>query len=572
MSRLIWKFLSFFLAVNLFVTFAHATDEFCGVDTDFNGTVDNPCPEPDKDNDLYPSSNAWTGPYGAGVVDCDDTDFWIHPGFETIVGCSAGQYRTCQADGTYTACANISAFTCHTGSGKTVWYDNAGVTTGGCGTTYATPCSWACLSDDALACYDLSDAGDCHVYQAGSYSGSWDDAGTARQFYQNNRDGTLTNPIIFRGEPGAIPGYANAAKFNGAGTSPTEVQLVRWIDSNYVRMFSIEMDGTSDYSNAGIWIAGGTNPIFVKNYIHHINGESNNNLSGVKCSNTTIGCEVRQSFFKENCEVGSCTDQNSVDVTIMDDTGVVVLNNNILFGQRNGARLRIKHGNDTSTPTISNNFMIAADQYAIGSENKDTTAKNNWIKDCTTYAIRYGGIGGTTGWWKNSVFSLNTLQGCALVDIKTDWDDSTGHASYSGTTVFTADGNIVSDDQATYGGDEENGVTRMCEYNCVSGEFAAASGKAIWSNNVYYSSGTSSLRFGYFGQAGGGADYAGLTAWKAAGFDVGSVQADPGLDADGISATYPTKGWRAGVFTAAGPTPTPTPAPSGGGGFVPWFE
>lgn len=565
-----------FLTLAVFVCpVAYAADDWCGVDTDFNSTVDNACPEPDKDNDKYPSSNAWDGPHGVGVVDCDDNDFWIQPGFETASGCVAGSYRTCLPDGTYTACATKASFTCHTGSGKTIWYGASGVTTAGCGTTYATPCNWFCPYNSALACFDAFDPGDCGVHQAGSYTGTWSDGGTSRQIYINNRDGTLTNPISIRAEPGPQPGYAGSVKFNGAGTSPTEVQLIYTIDSNYLKFKGIEIDGTSDYSNTGIWIAGGTAPEIFLNYIHDIGGESNNNLSGVKCTNDTNGCNIHQNFFKNNCEVGDCTNQNSGHVTVMDDLGIVTINDNIIFGNQVGFGLRIKHADDNVTPSISRNFVKAVQQYAIGSENKDTTVTNNWIQDCNAYAFLYGAVGSTSAWWKDSEFSYNTLQRCAFLNAPVTWDDSTGHQNYSGTTIFTADHNIMSDNAASYPGDEETGVTRICEYNCDNGEFAAASGKAIWSNNVYFSSGTSSLRFGYFGQAGGGADYAGLTAWQTAGFDVGSVQDDPALDSDGISAEYPDHGWRVGVFTMSGeptPTPTPTPAPSSANGIVPWIH
>lgn len=566
MNRFIWKFLGIFLTVNLFATVAHAVDEFCGVDTDFSGTQGNPCGpvgDPDRDADWYVNSADFIGP-NAGL-DCNDADWWDRPGVETRNGCPVNEYRTCQTDGTYTACAPIANFTCHTGSGKTIWLGPSGVTTAGCGTTRASPCNWLCISNPSLACYDALDSGDCPLLMTGNHTGSWSDGGTVRQWYINNRDGTPTNPILARGEPGAIPGYASAAKLNGAGTSPTEVFLIYSFGSDNMQFKLLELDGTSDYSQSGIHFDGGANPLAELNYIHDIGGESNNNLSGVKCRSDTVNCTVRNNLFKNNCEVGSCTDQNSGDVTVMDDTGNIVITGNVAWGSTRGFCFRVKHADDLATVDMSYNFCDGVDQYAIGSENKDTIANNNWISDCSFYALRYAGIGSVSGWWKDSVFSKNTVQRCGMFTASPTWDDSTGHQNYSGTTIFTADHNIMSDDNASYDSDEGDGVTRMCEYNCDNGEFAAANGKAIWTNNVYFSSGTSSLRFGYFGQAGGGADYAGLAAWQAAGFDIGSVQDDPALDSDGLSAEYPDHGWRAGAFADAGPTPTPTPTPDPGG-------
>ena len=532
---------------------AVAADDFCGVDTDRNGSVDNACPEPDKDHDGYPSSSSYAGPYGSDV-DCDDSDFFVYPGIETAGGCSAGNYRTCQANGTFSSCSPVSAFTCHSGSGSTYWVGSSGVTTA-CGSN-GTPCNWFCFSNSALTCYHAPVAGDCIVFKSGSYTGNWSDGGTTRQLYFYNKDGTLSNPIIFRNEPGSRP------VLNGTSTAPNDVNILYSEDSDYVTVRGFEIDGTSDYSSAGIHITGGIAPKVFDNYIHHIGGKSDNNLSCVNARAGNVGVSIHHNLMKDCYEVGDATNQNSGAVTVMDDTGVVsVVDNVVVNSTPVGYGLRIKHASDTCTPTISRNFVKNVSQYAFKSENKDTTVKNNWVKNCDAMALAYGGIGTTSGWFKDSVFSYNTLQLCGLANFSPVWTDSLGHQSYSGATVFTADHNIMEDDNASYDGDAGDGVTRMCEYNCTNGEFAAAVGKAIWSNNVYYSSGTSTLRFGYFGQAGGGADYGSLALWKAAGFDVGSVQADPGLDADGISATYPNHGWRAGVFTDAAPSSTGSTSP-----------
>lgn len=563
---MLWKFFGSFLAViGLFVMSASAADEFCGVDTDFNGTIDNPCgpvDDPDRDGDWYVRSADFTGPTLG--IDCNDDNWWDRPGVETRDGCPVDEFRTCQPDGTYDACSPIANFTCHTGSGKTVWFGPSGVTTAGCGTARATPCNWLCTSNPALGCYDALDAGDCSLLMTGAHSGSWVDGADTRQFFVDDRDGTVLNPIVMRGEPGAIPGYASAAVINGAGTSPTtEAFAIYSVNSDNVQFKLLEFDGTGDYSNTGIHYDGGANPLAELNYIHHMDGESNNNLSGVKCRVDTANCTVRNNIFEANCEVGSCTDQNSGDVTVMDDTGDVVITGNVAFGGTRGFCFRIKHADDLVTVDMSRNFCKGVNQYGIGSENKDNIVENNWITDCTAYALYYGGIGGTGGWWKDSIFSKNTVERCALLRVAATWTNSLGHQNYSGTTVFTADHNIMDDDNASYDGDEGDGVLRFCEYDCEAGEFAAAAGKTIWSNNVYWSSGTSSLRFGYFGQEGGGADYAGFAAWQAAdpysgaplvNFDTGSEQDDPGLDSDGLSAEYPDHGWRAGAFTGdAGP-------------------
>lgn len=543
---------------------AFAADVFCGVDTDQSGTASNPCPEPDKDHDGYPSSSAYTGPYGTDV-DCDDTDYFMHTGVSTTSGCAGGEYKTCQADGTFTACATTSAFTCHTGSGHTYWVDDAETDCTGAG-TYADPENWFCWFDTAMTGYHAVAAGDCIVFQAGTYSGTWSDGGTARQMYFANKDGLLATPITFREEPGTRP------VINGAGTAPTEVYFFKSEDSDYIKVRGFTFDGSSDYSGNAIWFAGGTGVEAWNNYIKNVDGESDFNMAGIKCSAGTSGCNLHHNLIVDTYERGNATDQNSGAITVMDDTGTVyVWYNTVVNATPVGHGIWIKHAEDTCTPKMSYNFISGIEDTAIGSENKDTEANHNWIADCTSYALRYKTIGTDQGWFKDSTFNYNTIQRCAFLLVKADWSElnaGLGHRVYDGTTVFTADHNIIHDDNASYDGDAGDGLTRANEYGCTDGEFAAGAGKMIWTNNVYYNAVDTTLQFGYFGQEGGGADYANLTDWQAAGFDSGSVQADPSLDSDGISVTYAAYGWRAGEFTAAAPSSTGTTTGGTGGVIV----
>lgn len=548
----LWKLLASLFLVLCLSSTAIAADVFCGVDTDQSGTASNACPAPDADGDGYPSSSAYNGPYGAGLVDCDDTDSFLYPGIETTSGCSAGQYRTCGNDGTYSACADISTFTCHTGSGATYWFahDAADCTS----YTYNSPANWLCFSNTGATNYHAPVAGDCFVFKGGSYTGSW--SAGARQIYVSNKDGTAQNRIVMRMAPGVRVGVTPPT-LNGTSSSPTEVEIVKIEDSDYWTIKGFSLDGTSDYSGSGIHIAGGASPIMDGLRIRKIDGESDNNAACIKVRGAASNSSMTHILLEDCYEVGDATNQNSGGITVMDDPGAITIWHVWIANSTPvGHGIWIKHASDTATPSIKYNFIRNVSRSAIGSENKDNTITNNWIKDCVAYAFEYGGIGTTGGWFKDSVFSYNTLESCALLDAKPRWTDSLSHQSFSGTTIFTAAYNIMADDNASYDGDAGDGVTRLCDSGCTSGERAASAGKAIWANNDYYSSGTSTFRFSAFGSAGGGSYYGSLAAWQAAGFDSGSVQADPGLDADGISATYPNHGWRAGIFTDASPPST----------------
>lgn len=580
---------------------AFAADVFCGVDTDFSGTASNPCPEPDKDHDGAPSDGTKSSVIFGAIVDCNDTDFWIRPGFETASGCSAGNYKTCQTSGSYTGCAANSAFTCHSGSGAT-YFVSAGAADCSGNADYTHPRNWLCFSNTALTGYHAPVAGDCIVFKAGSYSGTWDDSGTTRQFYLNNKDGTSSDNIKIRAEPGAIPGYAGAVVINGAGSAPTAVHQFEITDSNYVKIFGFEVDGTSDYSQVGIIFNGssGAGDEAYLNYVHNIDGNEDNNIACIECVGT-INCSVHNNIVKDCYETGGAgaTQQNNMQIRVMDDAGDVGFNYNVVIPTTPvGGGIDCKHAEDTGTFTVRGNFVKNAVQYGIASESKTSTIKNNWITDCDAMAMQYKAIGDANAWFKGSDFSYNTIQRCSLMNMPLPWTDMVGpgpdfvrfHNSCGGadcntttganccypnavgnsatatTLIATIDHNIISDDNASYDGDEGDGMFRICEYNCTLGERAAITNTShiTLTNNVYFSSGTTDLRFGYFGQAGGGADYGTFADWQAAGFDVGSTQADPSLDADGISATYAAYGWSVGLFTdVSSPGSTGTTSGSG---------
>lgn len=573
----------------LYAAPAFAADVFCGVDTDFSSTYpaavsSNPCPEPDKDHDGWPSDSTKVSAIFGSGVDCDDANSWIIPGFETNSGCSAGQYRTCQSSGSYTSCAANSGFSCSSGSGAT-YFISAGAADCSGNADYTHPRNWFCFSDTSLTGYHAPVAGDCLVFKAGSYSGTWSDGGTTRQFYLQNKDGTSANPIIVRAEPGAIPGFTGAVIINGAGTSPTQVLPFNIEDSNYVKVLGFEIDGTGDYSQVGIFFSGssGTGDEAYLNYVHNIDGENDNNVACIECVGT-IGCSVHNNIVKDCYEVGGATQQNNMQIRVMDDVGAVAFNYNVVIPTTAvGGGIDCKHAEDTGTFTARGNFVKNVVQYGIATESKDSTVKNNWITDCDGMGMQYKAIGDANAWFKGSDFSYNTIQKCALMNMPMPFTDMVGsapdfiryHNSCGGsdcntttganccypnavgntasatTLIATIDHNIVEDDNASYDGDEGDGMFRICEYNCTLGERAAMNTSRITlTNNVYFSSGTTDLRFGYFGQAGGGADYGTFEDWQAAGFDVGSVRASSStLDADGISSTYSTYGWSVGLFT-----------------------
>lgn len=540
----------------------------CGVDTDRATGVDVACPSPDADHDSWPTTG-FTGPYGAGT-DCDDSNFFIWSGIETQGSCGAGNYQTCQTSGSYSGCAANSAFTCKTGSGQDFWISTTGVTTAGCGSN-ASPCGAFCFSNPALACYHALNAGDCVIFKSGTYTpGSWSDAGTLRQFYVNGRTGTAANPIIIREEPGTRP------IINGTGTSPTEVFMIYVVNSPYVTVRGLELNGTGGYENSGIHFEGNgvstAGQVAYNMYIHNILGQPDNNLSGIKCRGQTSGCNLHHNLLMDNCGTGgsgdaTCTNQNNVQITIMDDVGAVNITDNFVgsaAGTYYGAGIRIKHQNDTCTPTIARNVVYQGN-YGIGSENQSTTIKNNWVANCNTGAstgmgVIYQPIGTTHAFFSNMQTTYNLFQNCGMLNAQIDSGEATGH-SY-GNPILNFNHNVQTVNLASLAGDGTNGTIRICEY-CNDTDYTNSRSKLLFSSNCEYNAGAGGYLYrdmadnsgiGYGPSGPSGASYASLASWQGAGYDSGSFNENPTLTSAGIatSGNCAANKWTTGIFTAAG--------------------
>ena len=170
----------------------------------------------DKDRDGYCASGEM-GCSRSGI-DCDDNNRQMFVGQSSNSGCSANEYKTCESSGNYSSCAALSTYTCHSGSGATIWFATTGDNSLGSG-TYADPyLDYRIFSDSGEGNYRNPVAGDCYVFRGGTYSaGTWDDNGTTRMAHLSSKNGTSDDPITIRSAPG------ETAVFQAGGTSPTEV-------------------------------------------------------------------------------------------------------------------------------------------------------------------------------------------------------------------------------------------------------------------------------------------------------------------------------------------------------------
>lgn len=548
--------------------------EICGdgVDNDGSGG-DLPCAAPDTDRDGYYSDG--TGPLTG--TDCDNSNRWIYPGITTGNGCSSGQVHTCQSDGTYTPCIALSAFTCHTCSGSTYWFDDAETDCSGAG-SYADPENWLCVSNTGMSGYHSPVAGDCYLMRLGEYATTWSSGTKQFDIYQKN--GTEACPIKSMGAPGETwweAGKGAGVRITGKGSfSPlNEVFPIYVSESSHWETSGIEVSnfGTG-FGNAGIHYAGNgsTNEggRIYNNYVHDIDGEEDNNNSGIKCRSDLTGLEIDHNevvdvFEREETTGDSAAggagwnSQNNSHIRGM-DCDEIYIHDNVIYNTSTqaGYGISLKHGIVGAVgATISGNIVQNTYYDGISVDAvSNSVIENNLIHTSANFGISQRDLGTSQGGFSNMTFRNNTVINAACFESFSSqtYDDF-------GDPTVTFEDNVCIDNRATsYPSDGTDGFVRINYYgsNADFNDFVG-----VFQNNCYYNSASTTLFFTYYGNTGSGAsgaDYSGLAAWQAGGFDSGSYNENPTLNSYHIatSANCDDKGWGIASMGGGGPTTTTT--------------
>lgn len=544
----------------MFAISAHAADVRCGVDTDVSGAVDQLCPVPDKDGDGYYSNGSGrnTG------TDCDDENFHIFPGVSLKGDCSSGEFKTCQADGTYTACAALSTFTCKTGSGVDYWIDDS-VSTCHASNSFTNLSDIRCFSDSSMTNYHAPVAGDCFIFKTvGTYSNTWGSSPNSAQVFLNNKDGTAGNPIKIRVAPGAAWWESGVGVGNGVlvthsiGTRGTdEAEHFQFSSSNYVQIDGFEIDGSTGYSNAGIAYDGTTTGgRAYNNYIHDIRANcGNNNCGGLKCRNDSDGIEWDHNIARDNWDVlgTESNNLNSSDYVSLDCDQLNVHDNVSYSTDVNyySYGIKFKHGVIGAVGNDINYNIVANKRHAcveIGGI-PHTTVSHNYLKDCNARdsgaAIKVHDDSSTDE-YTDLIFTYNTIINSPFIEFLVNATNAP-----IGTPFATIQYNVAQDDETTAystGGDAHDGFFRFCHY-CADSVYTTivTGGIATIDNNCYYNA-SQNLYFSLWGDGvGSGSIYANFTNWQGTsfGYDDNSYSEDPSFDVYGraTSSNCADKGW-----------------------------
>lgn len=580
-------FLFFFL---LFAAPVLAADFHCGADTDGNGSVDNACPGLDQDRDGYTSDGS-LGTAGTTNTDCDDTNHYIYPGISTTVGATATNYRTCQTNGTYTSNTALSSFTCHTGSGSTYFIDDDETDCAGTG-AYADEEHWHCMSNTGASGYHAATAGDCYVFKAGTYNDTWGSS-PAKHIFLNNRDGTSGDNITFRVLPGDTwweAGVGSGAIIDVAGTSPNSVDVFHFTACNYINVWDLEItNGAAGYANVGIhWDGGGTGGSVKRNYIHDLHGECGGpNCSGVSVRETQVGVEVDHNLTGNIYDTVTPNNQNTSDILFMDSDQFNVHHNYGLDADGNGYFIKIKHPETAAVGgNISDNSCDGRDDWACyatgGHEHTDIV--RNYAEDADGGCFFVGDLGSAKDKFSDILISNNTCVSSASV--KVAYQPDSGDSAL-GTPALTVTNNIfVSDKGSTWASSGDGGGEWLVCHYCANTDYASTTGGGlVIQNNCFYNSAAVAFLGSIFGSSSPGGSngnvYTSWGTWIGAGWDSGSFNEDPSINADGQATSTNCDDWgwlpSSGSSTTTTSTTTTvstitTTLPSGSPGGAPFFQ
>lgn len=511
------------------------------------------CSAVDADGDGWPAT-----------VDCDDHRRDRGPGsYELFIedeagACDALEIGRCEANGTWSCVDSTDVPADFFPGGQNVyWFAETG-TAEGDGSIF-DPFPWDVFSNTGASYYHDPAPGDVFLGQGGTYDQTWSNGGTATQFYVFNQNATEAHPTyVLMLLPGVIEGQSVSPN----QTPGYKISLSDWWVSQ-----GIYVDG--GYSTAGIQISESDHNRLAYFGVWDIDGEQNNNLAGVKVT-VCDGCSVTDGYAYNNYDRSNATGGNNAQIYVDEVTNWEVARNiSFVTGTAYSHCFKNKHAwipSESQSGKFHDNIGINCLHSGYSTLDCNIDMYNNRFKNIGGTASTLGNAAfgyspDGQGCFKNSKIRNNSVWGGPL--LQANFDDGT----VSSPTLEVSQ-NVITDEATSYQSDGENGFIRICRY-CNSTNCALITGGGFNAHdNVYYNSASTALRFIIYPDA-CGASYTGLTAWKAAGYDTGTVSENPLINSDGVATSTNAvgKGFQLGGLAEPTPTPTatPTPQPIGAG-------
>lgn len=525
----------------------------------------------DQDGDGYTSTGS-DGFYAG--TDCDDTDITIYPGVSTTSGCSSGQWRTCQTNGTYTSCS--SSDYCPSGCTTCRYIDAASGNNSNNGQTVAT--AWADYRNftsyytggDEPAGYEAPVAGRCYLFLDGTYSYTYAFNTDTVGMFIKSVDGNSGQHIKFENYVGHNP-ILKVPGTSGAPRVPLVVEFASFIDVAGFSFMGNYCDGVREPNAFCIGVDSAADVTVSRMRGYNNQGVTSSNFSAMGASSASDRVNFHHNWLHNNYLPGG----SGKDTQLMFFRGVgnVAYKNTLAMSVANEADLiRQKHANFDSTISVRGN-SLSGGIFAVSLAGPNFEISNNRVIGATVKAFHMADNGGTSFQTGTMLIQNNTILSARLLEYNPQLGYNTDNTSAadqcSGNPTpgtLTVSNNVIVDNVATYPGESE--MFTMMTYGPDSLRTAfLTSGKTIFNGNCYYNGVASDIVWAAYSSNNGdtscsgrgsfGQSWSDFATWVAAGYETGSYEEDASLNGynKATSTHCASRGWNflPAVAPATGP-------------------
>ena len=258
--------------------------------------------------------------------------------------------------------------------------------------------------------------GDQVVFRKGVYSATYQtptdvSINNYRGLYIRGIAGSVTAPVIIRGEPGAI---IDATPPQQPGISAESTSMEFESCSNLV-VSGLEFTGLG----RALRVTGSSNISINNNWMHDIDGTDNNNMEPLQLVGNIGKIDIFNNLFQDNfdrtnADTNGQKTENSRHIGSYSNQGIVRIHHNYVFNtlpittQFSGSGIVNKHGGD-SFLEVDRNVIARVWGSSVGTNNPNSDIHRNLIIESDEIVVKdFGG----PSYFNNIVVSLNTFADC----------------------------------------------------------------------------------------------------------------------------------------------------------------